>query len=301
MNVVVIVVNRYISTNRPWHSWRSPSRTFGTLTIPSTRALKRFDICVHQRYNNWYFIITQLLCRVSTTVWPFMATARNLQSEKPFSPSEGILASGCKKNNKYAISGTGNVFLQIAGMTKKKCTRSEIKKNSLINSTIMSYTNITLYYTIARGTWNAITERTENVSDWETIIHKSFAPFRSLKKNKTLLTIRLFVISLTWKKGSPDPSRNCFFECCSWFHFIIHFQPLRRRYTRLPITFNCQTDHCREVVSPTLYIYIYIYIYNYNLHSPAYTHTLAHIVISLSHSNPLKTVRFFENWTVFFI
>jgi len=148
MSVVVIVVNRYISTNRPWHSWRSPSRTFGTLTIPSTRALKRFDICVHQRYNNWYFIITQLLCRVSTTVWPFMATARNLQSEKPFSPSEGILASGCKKNNKYAISGTGNVFLQIAGMTKKKCTRSEKKKkfaHKFNNNVIYKY-NIILYH-----------------------------------------------------------------------------------------------------------------------------------------------------------
>lgn len=55
---------------------------------------------------------------------------------------------------------------------------------------------------------NAITKCTENVSDWETIIHKSFAPFRSLKKknkNKTSLTIRLFVISLTRKKGLRTP------------------------------------------------------------------------------------------------
>jgi len=138
--------SRYISTNRQWHSLRPLSWTFGTLTIPSTRALKRFNLWVHLRYNNWYFIITQLLCWVSATVWavwPFMATARNLQSEKPFSPSEGNLASGCKKN-KYAISGTGNVFCKSPGWRKKKCMRSEIKKIRF--PTIMSYTNITLYY-----------------------------------------------------------------------------------------------------------------------------------------------------------
>lgn len=135
--------SRYITTNRQWHSLRPLSWTFGTLTIPSTRALKRFDLWVHQRYNNWYFIITQLLCWVSATVWPFMATARNLQSEKPFSPGEGNLASGCKKN-KYAISGTGNVFLQIAGMTKKKMYEKWNKKNSLSNNNVIYKYNIIL-------------------------------------------------------------------------------------------------------------------------------------------------------------
>lgn len=97
-----------------------------------------------------------------------------------FLSHEGIRSVRTFIKNKYVISGTENMHLKIVGRQKKTYSMIEGKKFVFNNNIMFIYNSV--YIRVYCNVWNVIMKYVENVSDWETIIHKSFSPFRYLEK-----------------------------------------------------------------------------------------------------------------------